>query len=150
MAKTLDLGCGLNPKNPFNCDEIYGIDIRENKDKNILNIDLVVDPIPFDDNFFDYVSAYDFIEHIPRIIYLPKRKFAFVDLMSEIYRVLKPGGSFLSHTPAFPNSAAWRDPTHVNIITNETFPLYFDTQKCTGLLVDLRFKINIGMKIRCI
>jgi len=130
MAKTLDLGCGLNPKNPFNCDEIYGIDIRENKDKNILNIDLVVDPIPFEDNFFDYVSAYDFIEHIPRIIYLPKRKFAFVDLMSEIYRVLKPGGSFLSHTPAFPNSAAWRDPTHVNIITNETFPLYFDTQKC--------------------
>ena len=130
MAKTLDLGCGLNPRNPFNCEEIYGIDIRENNDKNILNVDLVVDSIPFEDDFFDYVSAYDFLEHIPRIIYLPKRKFAFVDLMSEIYRVLKPGGRFLSHTPAFPNAAAWRDPTHVNIITNETFPLYFDNQKC--------------------
>jgi len=130
MTKALDLGCGLNPKNPFNCDELSGIDIRENKDKKIFNIDLIVDPIPFKDNFFDYVTAYDFIEHIPRVIYLPQRKFPFVDLMSEIYRVLKPGGKFLSHTPAFPYSPAWRDPTHVNIITTETFPMYFDSEKC--------------------
>ena len=49
--------------------------------------------------------------------------------MNEIHRVLKAGddsGKFLSFTPAFPQSAAWRDPTHVNIITEETFPLYFD------------------------
>jgi hypothetical protein len=46
--------------------------------------------------------------------------------MNEIWRVLKPGGCFGHHTPAFPHSAAWRDPTHVNIITEETFPLYFD------------------------
>ena len=130
MTKALDLGCGLKPRNPFNCDELYGVDIRENKDKNIYNIDLIVDPIPFKDNFFDYVTAYDFIEHIPRIIYTPQRKFPFVDLMSEIYRVLKPGGKFLSHTPAFPYPPAWRDPTHVNIITNETFPLYFDNKTC--------------------
>ena len=46
--------------------------------------------------------------------------------MNQIYRVLKPGGLFYSHTPAFPAGPAWRDPTHVNIITEETFPLYFD------------------------
>jgi hypothetical protein len=60
MTKALDLGCGLNPRNPFNCDELYGIDIRENKDKKIYNIDLIVDPIPFKDNFFDYVTALRF------------------------------------------------------------------------------------------
>ena len=102
MTRTLDLGCGLNPRNPFNCSEIYGIDIREHKIKNIFNVDLVTNPIPFQDNFFDYVTAFDFIEHIPRVVYRPKRKFPFIDLMSEIFRVLKPGGKFLSSTPAFP------------------------------------------------
>lgn len=129
MKKTLDLGCGLNPKNPFNADEIYGVDIREGNEK-VLIADLAVEPIPFADDFFDYCTAFDFIEHIPRVIYTPKRKFPFVDLMSEIHRVLKPGGKFLSFTPAFPAPQAWRDPTHVNIITTETFPLYFDTTFC--------------------
>jgi SAM-dependent methyltransferase len=50
--------------------------------------------------------------------------------MSEIFRVLKPGGRFLSVTPAYPAGAAFRDPTHVNIITVETFPMYFDLEKC--------------------
>jgi len=128
-TKSLDLGCGLKPKNPFNAIEVFGIDIRKSS-KNILIADLVIDSIPFDDCYFDYCSAFDFIEHIPRVIYAPHRRFPFVDLMSEIYRVLKPGGRFLSFTPAFPAAAAWRDPTHVNIITTETFPLYFDTEKC--------------------
>lgn len=129
MTKTLDLGCGLNPKNPFKADEIFGVDIRES-DERVLIADLAIEPIPFGDNFFDFCSAFDFIEHIPRVIYAPHRKFCFVDLMSEIYRVLKPGGKFLSFTPAFPAAAAWRDPTHVNIITTQTFPMYFDTEKC--------------------
>jgi SAM-dependent methyltransferase len=59
---------------------------------------------------------------------MPNRRFCFVELMNEIYRVLKVGGRFLSFTPAFPAPPAWRDPTHVNIITEETFPLYFDYQ----------------------
>ena len=129
MKKSLDLGCGLSPKNPFNADDLYGIDIRESNAR-VLVADLAVEPIPFEDEFFEYCSAFDFLEHIPRVIYAPARKFSFVDVMSEIYRVLKPGGKFLSYTPAFPASAAWRDPTHVNIITEETFPLYFDTKNC--------------------
>jgi SAM-dependent methyltransferase len=46
--------------------------------------------------------------------------------MNEIYRVLKTGGIFLSVTPAYPHGAAFQDPTHVNIITEETFIKYFD------------------------
>ena len=127
ITRTLDLGCGLKPKNPFKADEVYGVDIRTD-DKRILVADLAIEPIPFEDNFFDYCSAFDFLEHVPRIIYAPQRRFCFVELMSEIFRVLKPGGRFFSFTPAFPAPAAWRDPTHVNIITTETFPLYFDTK----------------------
>jgi SAM-dependent methyltransferase len=128
MTKTLDIGCGKTPKNPFKMDQVYGIDIREDINEKIFRADLAIEPIPFEDEFFDVVSAYDFIEHVPRVIYMPHRRFCFVELMNEIYRVLKIGGKFLSFTPAFPAAPAWRDPTHVNIITEETFPLYFDYQ----------------------
>jgi len=128
MSKTLDLGCGLNPRNPFNADDLYGIDIRPHDNENIKVVDLAIEPIPFSSEYFDYVTAYDFIEHVPRIIYNPSRRFCFIELMNEIYRVLKIGGTFASFTPAFPKEAAWRDPTHVNIITPQTFPLYFDNK----------------------
>lgn len=128
-TKTLDIGCGKTPKNPFNLDEVYGIDIREDIEAKVWRADLAIEPIPFSDDFFDAVTAFDFIEHMPRVIYMPERRFCFVELMNEIYRVLKPGGRFLSFTPAFPAPEAWQDPTHVNIITEDTFPLYFDHQK---------------------
>jgi hypothetical protein len=65
MTRTLDLGCGLNIRNPYGFDEVYGLDIR--------TCDLAVEPIPFPDNYFDCISALDFIEHIPRILYIPQR-----------------------------------------------------------------------------
>ncbi|GBG12869.1 uncharacterized protein NMK_0404 [Novimethylophilus kurashikiensis] len=127
MATTsLDLGCGLNPKNIFNAEVVYGIDVRNDTANNIVKADLVIEPIPFDSNFFDFVTAHDFLEHIPRLIYAPQRRNPFVELMSEVFRVLKPGGKFLSQTPAYPHAEAFCDPTHVNIITEQTFPYYFD------------------------
>ncbi len=125
-TRSLDLGCGANPKNPFNADAVFGIDVREDLEANIRCADLAVEPIPFPDGTFDYVSAYDFLEHIPRLIYAPMRRYPFVELMNEIYRVLKTGGLLLSQTPAYPQPAAFQDPTHVNIITEMTFPAYFD------------------------
>lgn len=125
-TKSLDLGCGTNPRNPFSASELFGVDIRANEKLNIRYADLTIESIPFDSELFDFVTAYDFIEHVPRVVYLPERRFPFVALMNEVYRVLKPGGIFLSITPAYPFSLAYRDPTHVNIITEETFPLYFD------------------------
>lgn len=125
-TRSLDLGCGQKPQNPFNATQLFGIDVREDLDANIRRADLAIAPIPFGDAAFEYVSAYDFLEHIPRVIYTPERRNAFVELMNEIYRVLKDNGLFLSFTPAYPHAAAFQDPTHVNIITEHTFPLYFD------------------------
>jgi SAM-dependent methyltransferase len=129
---TLDIGCGTNPRNPFAAQKSYGIDIRENLEKNIKYADLTVEKIPYPDAHFDYITAYDFLEHVPRVIYLPERRFPFVELMNEIHRTLKPNGIFLSHTPIYPFSPAFRDPTHVNIITEETFPMYFDDTTQAG------------------
>lgn len=133
MKKHLDLGCGHLPKNTYGYDEVYGVDIRKIDAGNpkIVVANLAFEKIPFPDNFFDAVSAYDFFEHVPRtaIDYASKTsKFPFVDLMSEIWRVLKPGGYLYSITPAFPGEKSFRDPTHVNIITKHTHRYFTEPQ----------------------
>jgi len=131
---SLDLGCGPNPKNPFCADVLYGIDIvvpNINSNCLIKQANLSLESIPFPDNNFDYITAHDFIEHVPRILAVSnpasgiKTIFPFVNLMSDIYRVLKPDGFFLSVTPAFPFSVSFCDPTHVNFINEHTFKNYF-------------------------
>ncbi len=126
MTKALDLGCGDKPKNIFGAEMLLGIDIREDLNNNVYRCDLVLEPLPFDNCAFDYVTAHDVIEHIPRVIYCPERRQPFIELMNEISRVLKIGGKFYSSTPAYPKVAAFSDPTHVNIITEKTFLAYFD------------------------
>ncbi|QDL56074.1 glycosyltransferase [Rhodoferax aquaticus] len=126
MTKTLDLGCGARPQNPFNADEVFGIDIGTDFGAHVRSVDLAIEPIPFEDNSLDFVTAYDFLGYVPRVIYTPKRRNSFVELINEVYRVLKPGGYFLSSTPAYPHGEAFQDPTHVNIMTDQTLPLCFD------------------------
>jgi len=65
-SKTLDLGCGEHPRNPFGAELVFGVDIRKDLEKGIKYADLSSDPIPFESNIFDFCTAYDVIEHIPR------------------------------------------------------------------------------------
>jgi SAM-dependent methyltransferase len=127
-SSALDIGCGDLPKNPFQAKHTFGVDIRENEAKGIRYADLAVEPIPFEDKKFNYITAHDFLEHVPRILYTPNRRFPFIELMNEVYRTLKSDGIFFSYTPIYPYSASFRDPTHVNILSDETFPLYFDDE----------------------
>jgi len=48
MTKALDLGCGPTPKNTFNADEIFGMDVRDDIDNNIKRADLSVEAIPYE------------------------------------------------------------------------------------------------------
>jgi SAM-dependent methyltransferase len=127
ILKSLDLGSGMAPRNPFGASEVFGVDLGQRVELpiNVRHADLAIDPIPFDSDFFDCVTAFDFIEHIPRLVYCPHRRNSFVELMNEVYRVLKPSGYFLSSTPCYPHGSAFVDPTHVNFITEDTFSLYF-------------------------
>jgi len=133
MTYTLDLGCGPNPKNPFNAKNVFGIDIRSEGD-SIKAVNLFLESIPFPENHFDYVSAFDFIEHIPRVLSVFDNNLnknviinPFVNLMNEIWRVLKPNGIFLHKTPVYPSLECFQDPTHVNFITPNTMSLYFNS-----------------------
>ena len=128
MPQTIavDLGSGASPRNHFGATKVFGVDVVPHGE-DVIVCDLAVSPIPIRDGIIDFVTAFDFLEHIPRVIYLgAERKNPFVEVMNEIWRILKPGGLFYSFTPAFPKVAAFSDPTHVNIITEETFIQYFD------------------------
>ena len=127
QMNSLDLGCGSKPNDIFKTGHAFGLDIRNPDNRSDIKIsDLFISPIPHKSESFDYITAFDFIEHVPRLIYLNNQcRFCFVELMNEIHRVLKPGGIFASLTPAFPHPEAFQDPTHINIITEKTFPNYF-------------------------
>jgi SAM-dependent methyltransferase len=135
-TRSLDLGCGPTPRNPYNAEEVYGIDISQLSGSNIYSVDLAIESIPFPDNYFTAVTAFHFIEHIPRLVYTQHgRRASFVELMSEIWRVLNGGGIFLSHTPALPDlGGVSQDPTHVNPITEGTFEWYFCRPHCRATM----------------
>jgi SAM-dependent methyltransferase len=124
--KHLDLGCGTKPRNPYGCEKVFGIDIRAGLSapgvEHIAAANLSCEPIPFESHSFDSVSAYDFLEHIPRVHIDAQGQthFPFIQLMNEIWRVLKPSGLLYAITPAYPHEKAFRDPTHVNIIAAKT------------------------------
>jgi SAM-dependent methyltransferase len=145
---TLDLGCGGVPRNPFKADFLYGIDIRDSANPNIARSDLAQEAIPHGDASMDYITAFDFIEHIPRVVYLPEIRYSFIELMNEVYRVLRPGGLFLAQTPVYPYSACFTDPTHINPITSETFSQYFDDQRQWGKMYGFRGAFKIESQVR--
>ena len=141
----LDLGCGEKPRNPYHAQELFGVDIRSNIGAIgavIRGADLFCEPIPFEDSYFSSVSAYDFLEHIPRTSITGKvTRFPFIDVMNEVWRVLKNGGLFYASTPAYPHPAAFQDPTHVNIITRETY-IYFTTPQILGKMYGFKGKFE--------
>lgn len=130
MSQTyhLDLGCGSRARNPYKRDQLIGCDFVEleqlipTDNFTFVSVDLTKNKLPFDTAQFDSISAFDFIEHVPRQGYQSNGEifFPFMNLMSEIHRLLKPGGIFLASTPAYPRAEAFQDPTHVNIITEKT------------------------------
>lgn len=147
-SKSLDLGCGGIPRNPFKADLLYGIDIRDSANPNISKSDLAQEAIPHEDASMDYITAFDFIEHVPRVVYLPEIRYSFIELMNEVYRVLTPGGLFLAQTPVYPFSACFTDPTHINPITSETFSQYFDDQRQWGRMYGFRGSFKVESQVR--
>ena len=122
----VDLGCG---------DQVRG-DVRIDRTAEGTTATdicwLGFEPIPLADNVADEVRAFDFLEHVPWIVYaredgkwVEHRPGVF--LMDEVWRILKPEGLFDTHTPMAPNQEAFQDPTHVSFWAPRT-PLYFTAE----------------------
>ena len=102
-----------------------------------MNPDLVHDlteRFPFQDNSVEYVRAFDVLEHIP------PSKVIFV--IEEIWRVLKPGCIFESHTPdAQYGQGAFQDPGHISFWVENSW-LYY-SQDAHRSLYNIKAKFNI-------
>ena len=108
--RLLDIGCGTGfiLSLAHSCfEEVYGIDItpamldiaaskfREQKVNNVKLIRVSSDELPFPDSYFDVVTAYGFLHHLPTLL----------STFSEVYRVLKDGGIFYADLD--PNYYFW-------------------------------------------
>lgn len=143
----IDLGCGEN-KIPGT----IGVDFREMNGVDIVQNLTIFPWLSIPDKAADIVMSSHLIEHInpdspdPRLaglldLLLEKQvvtpeevtsrvgdyKFlgGFVRFMDEVWRILKPGGQFLSSFPFGGSPGYFQDPTHVNPVTHVTMA-YFD------------------------
>jgi SAM-dependent methyltransferase len=113
----LDFGCGTTPRNPFNANKITCVDINPISSIENLVVILPGSALPFEDDSFTSVSAYDVLEHLPRF---HDGRNIFIFYMNEMCRVLKPGGKAIFVFPSLPHREAFSDPTHLNYITSDT------------------------------
>lgn len=99
--------------------------------REVCNPDIVWDltqRLPFDDNTVDEVRAYDILEHMPQG--------KVINLIEEIYRVLKVDGVFESFTPSTDGRGAFQDFTHTSFLninshlywTNKAYRELYDTK----------------------
>lgn len=125
-TRHLDLGCRPCPRNTHQCDEVHAVDwvIPDRLDPlRFRYANPSLEPIPHADSSFDSISAFDSLGFVPRVLNTADERgtrSAFLDLMSEIHRMLVPAGRFYALTPAYPSVEAFQDPTHVNVITEGT------------------------------
>lgn len=119
--KMLDIGGRFNSPEEFTSVDIKGATI---------NCDLNND-FPFPDSSIYCIRAFDIIEHLSDKMHT----------MSEIHRVLRPGGYALIRVPSTDGRGAFQDPTHVSYWNLNSFWYYTDRK--TARYIDnttIRFK----------
>lgn len=117
----VDLGCGFRKEGNI------GIDLTTQGTQADLCCRLGFEPIPLDEQVADTVSCRDFLEHIPKGYFSEQTgqmRYPIIELMNEIWRVLKPGGTFSSLTPCYPAVEVFRDPTHLSVWTLESMDYF--------------------------
>jgi len=125
----LDLGCGSNKRAGA-----IGLDCRLGK-----GVDVVCDlehPLPLADEVADEIHAHHVLEHVRNLILL----------MEEIYRVCRPGAIVHVSGPYYTSRGAFRDPTHVRFLTEDTFQ-YFEVPTDYGVRTDFVIeRIEYGVR----
>ncbi len=118
--RELLIGCGSNHtkklclNNRTEWDNLTTLDYNGDHNPDIVH-DLMVMPLPFEDNSFDEIHAYEVLEHTGA---QGDYKFFFKQF-EEFYRILKPGGVLLATCPSRNSPWAWGDPSHTRIVQPE-------------------------------
>jgi SAM-dependent methyltransferase len=92
------------------------LDINADHKPDVVH-DLTVLPLPFPDNTFDEIHAYEVLEHTGQ----QGDWWFFFAQFSEFWRILKPDGVLLGTSPAPGSAWAWGDPGHTRVLSPEAF-----------------------------
>lgn len=90
------------------------LDITDRHKPDVVH-DIASVPLPFDDNTFDEIHAYEVMEHVGQ---QGDWRF-FFEQWSDLWRILKPDGVFHGTSPHWSSPWAWGDPGHTRIISAE-------------------------------
>lgn len=126
--KILDLGCGKTKRKGT-----IGVDISDRHDADIIH-NLNIFPYPFEKNSIDKIYIDNCLEHLDSPL----------NVMEEMYRILKLNGELKVIVPYFRSRWAFIDPTHKTFYTVNSFA-YYDPNHiiCQRYdYTDARFKIE--------
>lgn len=119
--KSLLLGCGRNRQkkvrlntSPDWAGELVTLDMNPNCGADVV-WDLEQRPLPFPDEEFDEIGAFDVLEHIGKI----GDWRGYFEEFAEYWRLLKPGGLFFILVPTGPDADA--DPGHTRYFGRNWF-----------------------------
>lgn len=114
------IGCGSNRAKKL----VYGgrsewgalttLDFNADHEPDVVH-DMANLPLPFADDSFDEIHAYECLEHVGA---QGDWRFFFAQ-WSDFWRMLKPDGLFFGTCPAASSPWAWGDPSHTRIIGPE-------------------------------
>ena len=105
--KSLNLGCGTDIRAGWvNLDvaALPGVDVVHDLNKL---------PLPFSDGEFEHINAKDVLEHVH-----------YVDVLRDLFRILRPGGTLAIQVPHFTSADNFIDPTHLRLFSIRTFDFF--------------------------
>jgi SAM-dependent methyltransferase len=119
----------IHPGTPEVWQNLTTVDINPDHNPDVLyNLEHL--PLPFEDNSFDEIHAYEVLEHTGS---QGDYKF-FFSQFEDLWRILKPQGLLIGTTPMWNSVWAWGDPSHKRVIQKESF-IFLDQEQ---------YKIQVG------
>lgn len=114
-----------------------GLDANPKTHADIVH-DLGAIPYPFPDNEFDEIVCRHVIEHVPDVM----------ALVTELYRIAKPGARIRMVTPHYTNPDWATDPTHRNHFNSYSFNCFVEDRQLFPFYTEVRLKpvrINVSL-----
>ena len=108
----LNMGCGFKKLNDH-----WNVDIEPKCNPDEV-LDFEKTPWPYEDNFFDKITADNILEHLGQD---PK---VFTNIIKEMYRVSKDQAEWFINVPHHRCDLFWDDYTHVRPLSAKTFKMF--------------------------